>query len=103
MDYKFVQTIHGPAIFGDDEVVYFNQHQLMLDYYDSDPEFLLKAKEFIADGIRNLSGDLAESITSPLVVGGDLAQPLYGFINSIHAIRQFEYNFLPSVFPNLRN
>jgi hypothetical protein len=101
MDYKLVRTINGPAVMGEDEVVYLSQHQLLLDYYDADPEFVTKVKTFIQSELVDLSTNLGNSLFVP-VVGGDLAQPLFGYISAINNLRQFEYQFLPSVFPELR-
>jgi hypothetical protein len=99
MEYKIVSTIQGPAVIGEDEVLFFNQHGQLLDYADSDPEFVLKAKQFISDGIVTTANNLAKSMFEP-VIGGDLTQDLYGYVNAMRFISEFEHRFLPSVNKN---
>lgn len=96
MEYKIVNTIQGPAVIGDDEVLFFNQHGQLLDYYESDPEFLATAKRFISQGLVETAKDIAHGMFEP-VVGGDLTQALYGYTNAVRGIADFEYRFLPSV------
>ena len=96
MEYKFVTTFQGPVVQGEDEILFFNQFGQLLDYADSDPEFVLKAKEFIADGLMEYAANVANSLTVP-VIGGDQTPALYGFINAVGQVKQFEHNYLPSV------
>jgi len=101
MEYKFIATVHGPAVLGENEVLFFNQFQPLLDYYEEDPEFLIKAKLFIADSLRTNATILADSLTVPQV-GSDLVGPIHGAMSALNAISQFEHHFLPSIFPHLR-
>jgi len=96
MEYKFVTTIQGPVVQGEDEILFFNQFGQLLDYADADPEFVFKAKEFIADGLMEYAANVANSLTVP-VIGGDQTPALYGFINAVGQVKQFENNYLPSV------
>lgn len=97
MEYKLVTTVHGPAVLGEDEVVFFNQHPQLLDYLEADPEFLVKAKRFISQGVVETAKDIALGMFEP-VVGGDLITPLHGYVNAVRYISDFEQRFLPSVF-----
>lgn len=96
MEYKIVNTIQGPAVIGEDEVLFFNQHGQLLDYYEADPEFLVKAKRFISQGLVETAKDIAHSLYEP-VLGGDLSPTLYGYMNALRFITDFEQRFLPSV------
>lgn len=96
MEYKFVQTTQGPVIVGDDEVLFFSQFGPLVDYVDADPEFLTKAKVYVADGLMAVAADVANSL-SMAVVGGDLTSTLYGYVNALNQIKQFEFGYLPSV------
>jgi hypothetical protein len=98
MAYKFVHTIQGPLIQGDDEILYFNQFQEMIDYHDEDPAFCENAKKFLADNLRNTANNIADSLFHA-VVGGDQTNAIYGYINAIRQIGEFEYRFLPSIQP----
>lgn len=96
MEYKFVRTSQGPALMGDDEVLFFNDFQALVDYFDTDPAFLVRAKNFIAEGLRETADSIATSMTTA-VVGGDQTPAIYGFINASRMIREFEYQFLPAI------
>lgn len=96
MEYKFVTTIQGPVVQGEDEVLFFNQFGQLLDYAEADPEFLNKAKDYVAAGLREVADNVAEGLTAP-VVGGDQTPYLYGFISAIGHLKQFEHNFLRNV------
>lgn len=95
MEYKFVQTIHGPVVHGDDEILFFNEFGPLLDYLDEDPEFISKAKEFIGNGLMTSTQNLVTSMTQQVV--GDSSQIIYGYITALNNIKQFEQNYLPSV------
>lgn len=90
MEYQFIATIHGPAIMGEGEVVYFNQHGQMLDYADADPEFLSKAKDFLAETIRDLANTVADSLTKP-VVNQEIAMSLPMYVIAIQHLGAFEH------------
>lgn len=96
MEYKFVTTIQGPVVQGEDEILFFNQFGQLLDYVEEDPEFLNKAKEYVAAGLRDVVSNVADSLTVP-VVGGDQTPSLYGFINAVSHLKQFEHNYLRHV------
>lgn len=96
MEYKFVNTIQGPVIQGEDEVLFLNQHAQMLDYYEADPEFLKKVKAFVADNLVEMAQNVALGLTQP-VLGGDLSQGVYGYIGAVNHLIQFERNYLPMV------
>lgn len=98
MAYKFMHTVQGPLIQGDDEILYFSQFQEMVDYNDEDPDFCKNAKQFLADNLKKTAGDIADSLFYP-VVGGDQTNAIYGYINAIRQIGEFEYRFLPSIVP----
>lgn len=96
MEYKFVTTFQGPVVQGEDEILFFNQFGQLLDYVDEDPEFLAKAKAYVADELIEYATNVANSLTIP-VVGGDQTPALYGFISAIGHLKQFEHNYLRSV------
>jgi hypothetical protein len=96
MEYKFVQTIHGPVVSGDDEILFFNEFGPLLDYVEEDPEFINKAKDFIGDNLMAITANLVNSMSQP-VVGADNTQAIYGFITAINNIKQFEQHYLPSI------
>lgn len=96
MEYKFVATIQGPVVQGEDEILFFNEFGPLLDYVDEDPEFVSKAKAFVADGLVELSSTLAQSLTAQ-VVGAEAQQALYGYISAANHLKQFEGSYLPSV------
>ena len=96
MEYKFVTTIQGPIVQGEDEILFFNQFGQLLDYVEEDPEFLTKAKAYVAEGLRTVSANIADSLTAD-VVGGDQTPALYGFISAVSHLKQFEHNYLRHV------
>jgi hypothetical protein len=96
MEYKFVTTIQGPVVQGEDEILFLNQFGQLLDYVEEDPEFLDKVKDYVASGLRDVASSVADSLTVP-VVGGDQTPALYGFISAVSHLKQFEHNYLRSV------
>jgi hypothetical protein len=96
MEYKFVRTTTGPAVMGEDEVLFFGDFNSLVDYIDADPDFVVKAKKFVAEGLREISGNVADAMFTT-VVGGDQTQALYGHINSVRQLRELEHQFLPAV------
>jgi len=89
MDYKFVHTVHGPAVVSEDEVVFFHQFAPLMDYADADPEFVLKAKAFIAEELVGMAQLLANSLSAP-TVGVDYGMALPTYVTAIHHINNFE-------------
>jgi hypothetical protein len=96
MEYKFVTTIQGPVVQGEDEILFLNQFGQLLDYVEEDPEFLDKVKDYVASGLRDVASSVADSLTVQ-VVGGDQTPALYGFISAVSHLKQFEHNYLRSV------
>jgi hypothetical protein len=89
MEYKFVRTMSGPAVVGDDEVLFFSQVVPLQDYVDSDPEFLTKAKMFVSEAIVDLAETLATSLHTA-VVGVDYAMSLPTYVTAIHHLATLE-------------
>jgi hypothetical protein len=89
MDYKFMHTANGPAVVSEDEVVFFNQFVPLRDYVDADPEFVLKAKAFLAEEIVGMAQLLANSLTTP-TVGVEYGMALPTYVTAIHHINNFE-------------
>jgi hypothetical protein len=89
MDYKFTHTIHGPAVVSEDEVVFFHQFVLLRDYVDADPEFIAKAKAFIAEELVGMAQLLASSLSAP-TIGVDYGFTLPTYVTAIHHINNFE-------------
>ena len=96
MEYKFVRTTTGPAVIGEDEVLFLGDFGALMDYIDADPEFVVKAKTFVAEGLREIAGNIADGMFAT-VVGGEQTQALYGYINSVRQLQELERNFLPAV------
>jgi hypothetical protein len=96
MEYKFIRTVHGPAVLGEDEVLFLSQFQQLVDYIDSDPEFLEKAKKHVSDEIRQMGNDIADSLFKA-VVGGDQSQVLHMYLSSLNMLSQLEFSFIPSL------
>lgn len=90
MEYRFDHTIHGPVVVGEDEIIHFHQHQQLQDYVDADPNFVEKAKKFIADTM-NAMNDLAVRSLYEDVPGQEFYKS-YGFYQqSIDNIKDFEH------------
>jgi len=98
MAHKFVKTVQGPVIQGEDEILFFSQFQEMVDYHDEDPNFLADSKKFLAEGLKSIAADIADAMFVP-VVGGDQTRALYGYMDAIRSMGEFEYRFLPSLNP----
>lgn len=92
MEYKFVRTINGPAVMGDDEVLFFSQVVPLQDYVDSDPEFLNKAKVFVSEALVDLAEILATSLHAP-VVGVEYAMSLPTYVSAVHQLNHLQ-NFI---------
>jgi hypothetical protein len=97
MDYKFVITMHGPAVMGEDEVVFFGQFQELLEYYDADPEFLAKARKFVSENILEVAGYVAKTTLGEPAIGGDWTGKLHGLVGSSNLLNNFEFQYLPGV------
>lgn len=89
MEYKFVRTIHGPAVVGEDEVVFLHERQVV-DYVDSDSEFFVKAKAFISEAIKDYSNMITDSLEAP-VVGVELALSLPAYVHASQTISRLEF------------
>jgi hypothetical protein len=89
MDYKFMHTANGPAVVSEDEVVFFNQSVALLDYADADPDFVAKAKAFLAEEIVGMAQLLANSLTTP-TVGVEYGMSLPTYVTAIYHINNFE-------------
>lgn len=89
MEYKFVRTVNGPVVLGEDEVLFFSQFGPLQDYAEADPEFIQKAKVFISDSIVELAEQLATSIHMP-VVGHEYFAALPMYTTAAHQITNFE-------------
>lgn len=96
MEYKFIRTIQGPAILGEDEVIFFNQFGQMLDYLEEDPEFLPRAKAFVAETLVETAQGIADGLTQA-VVGAEYHQSLFGYVQAIDHLKNFEHGFLVSI------
>jgi hypothetical protein len=94
MKYQFVRTSQGPVVQGEDEILFFSDFQALIDYLDEDSDFVAKAKEFVAEGLRAVSANIADGLTAA-IVGGDQTPALYGYLNAIRSLREFEHQFLP--------
>lgn len=92
MEYKFVRTISGPAVIGDDEVLFFGQVAALQDYVDSDPEFIAKARLFVSESIMDLAEILATSLHSP-VAGVDYAMSLPMYVSAVQHLANLQ-NFI---------
>ena len=89
MNYKFVHTIHGPAVVSGDEVLFFHQFVPLMDYADADPEFIPKAKAFIAEELVWMAQLLANSLSVP-TVGVEYGFTLPTYVSAINSINNFE-------------
>lgn len=91
MEYKFLSTINGPVVVGDEEVIFFHEFGPLQDYIDSDPEFFKKAYEFLSDNMRQQADLVLESLTKD-VVGGDWVNRFNLFYGAFQALKQFEHD-----------
>jgi len=96
MEYKFVRTVAGPVVVGDDEVLFFSQLGPLQDYVDADPEFIQKAKVFISDSIVDLAEQLAASLHVP-VVGHEYYMSLPMYVSAVQQINNFEIHLRQQV------
>ena len=90
MEYQFVHTVHGPALSGDEEVLFFHQLPQLVDYADSDPEFFDKARAFFEESIRTLS-DLAISNMHVPTAGFEQAITIGNYVNAIELLLRLEH------------
>lgn len=102
MAYKFIRTSQGPVVQGEDEVLFFTDFQALVDYLDEDSQFVVKAKQFVADGLKEIAANVADGMTTA-IVGGDQMQALYGYIAAVRTLREFEHQFLPQALGNHRH
>lgn len=96
MEYKFIETIQGPVVQGEDEILFFTQFGPLLDYVDADPAFIEKAKAFVSEGLTRATESLVTSMSKP-VVGGDPSPLVYGYVSAVNHLNQFVNSYLPSV------
>lgn len=89
MEYKFVRTVTGPAVLGEDEVLFFSQYGPLQDYADADPEFIQKARVFLSDSIVELAEQLAASLHMP-VVGQEYFASLPYYLTAAQQLTTFE-------------
>lgn len=93
MNYEFKRSSAGPVLVSEDEVLLFKDFAQLQDYADYDPEFFNKARDFVAESIRELSDLLINSMYGP-VVGEELAGALPEYITSMYQLRSFESRYL---------
>lgn len=91
MEYKFVRTVQGPVVVGEDEVVFLHERQVV-DYVESDQEFFVKAKSFIAEAIKDYSAMLIENFETP-VVGIELALSLPAYVHASQTLARLESEY----------
>lgn len=96
MEYKFVETVQGPVVQGEDEILFLSQFGPLLDYVEADPEFVAKAQAFVSEGLAKATEVLLDSLHQP-VVGGDPAQLVYSYVSAVNQLKQFVGHYLPSV------
>jgi hypothetical protein len=89
MEYKFIHTSQGPAVISEDEVIFFNQFVPLTDYADADPEFLAKARAFIAEELVGMAQILATSLSSP-AIGVEYGMALPTYVTAIYHLNNFE-------------
>jgi hypothetical protein len=90
MEYTFRRTSVGPVLVSDDEVLLFNDFAQLQDYVDADPEFFNKARDFIAESVKELSELFVQSLYQP-TVGETLAEPLPEYLKAMNHLRAFQY------------
>ena len=91
MDYRFERTAHGPAVVGEDEIVFFHQFAQLHDYVNEDPEFFTKAYDFCQTVITEYGEILAKGIKES-VVGADQATSIVAYWAAADNLRRFEHS-----------
>jgi len=89
MNYQFVHTVHGPAVFGDGELLFFFQVPQLVDYVDSNPQFIAEAREFLKERIKALSDTAISHIDIP-AAGFDETATLSSYVASIEMLFRLE-------------
>lgn len=89
MEYKLVSTANGPAVMGEDEIVFFHEFGALTDYIDSDPQFFDKALDFITENMRVEADLMVRSLTED-VVGNDWMTKLNHLYHAAVNLHQFK-------------
>jgi hypothetical protein len=89
MEYKLVSTVNGPAVMGEDEIVFFHQFGALADYVDSDPQFFDKAQAFIIENMREESDLMIRSLSED-VVGNDWMTKLNHLYHAAVNLQHFQ-------------
>lgn len=93
MEYKLINTINGPAVLAEDEVVFFHQFGPLQDYVDADPEFFAKTFAFLLESLKEQSENAIKSLSQD-VVGYDSLNQFNLTFNSYQNLKKFEFDIL---------
>jgi hypothetical protein len=89
MEYKLISTANGPAVIGEDEVVFFHEFGALADYINEDPQFFDKAQAFIIENMRAESDLMIRSLYED-VVGNDWMTRLNHLYHAAVNLHQFQ-------------
>ena len=95
MEYQFVHTVHGPAVKGEDEVLFFHQIPQLVDYADSDPEFFEKARSFIKETILEFANRAVANMYEP-TAGFEQSMTIGTYMNAIELLFRLEHETKPA-------
>lgn len=91
--YKILPSQQGPVIVTDeDEVIFLFQYAHLVELYYEDDKILDKIKDFVSEKLREYVEIEINALKDANTPGQGLLQ---NYINSIHNIKEFQYNALP--------
>jgi hypothetical protein len=91
--YKILPSQQGPVVLTDeDEVIFLFQYAHLMELYYEDNEILNKLKDFVAEKLKEYVEIEIKALKDGNTPGQGLLQ---NYINSIHNLKEFEYNALP--------
>ncbi len=63
--YELFETISGPMVLFDDELISVHEHVRLFDVIDDNPEFLRDLKGFITDGLQYKMREMMDAFNTP--------------------------------------
>lgn len=88
MSYYFTKTLQGPAVVGEDEVVFFHEYEVLKKYIDAD--FFERAYEFCAKTIEEHAALLSEMILKDKMYNYKHALSLMAYWDASKDLKELE-------------
>lgn len=90
MEYTFEQTINGPVVVGDGDILFFNQYQQLWEYAMGDELFFVKARDFLKKVLTEMHEIAIAVVEHGESYGEEVLGGIYHYIQASTYLRNFE-------------